>query len=95
MSTGCDMKYARKPPRAIPMPMRTTPTMSARSAARPTYSAVPGSAPNSFNAPKVRSAVIATGPVCRYGDEAKNAAARGGSAAAYSPTTTGRPASSA
>ncbi len=56
--------------------------MSASSAARATYSRLPGVAPVAVSAPKVSNAVIATGPVCRYGDEAKKAAASGGSAAA-------------
>jgi hypothetical protein len=38
---------------------------------------------------------MATGPVWRYGDEATNAAAIGGSTAAYSPWYAGSPANSA
>nr|WP_245960011.1 hypothetical protein [Prauserella flavalba] len=43
----------------------------------------------------VSRAVIATGPVCRYGDEAKMAATIGGSAPAYGPAIGGIPTSSA
>ena len=63
------------------MRRRAAPTTRASSAASPTYSALPRSAMG-MRAPKVSSALSATGPVCRYGEEAKSAAPMGGRAAA-------------
>ena len=71
-----------------------TPTTSANSDARRMYSGVPASAMG-VSAPNVNSAVSAVGPVCRYGDEAKKAAAINGKALAYSPMYAGTPAISA
>ncbi len=62
--TGCERKLAAEPPRTRPMRMRITPTSSASSTARPTYSVPPGSA-SGVSAPRVSRLVMAVGPVWR------------------------------
>ena len=70
------------------------PTSSASRAANPTYWADPVSA-RSASPPKVSSAVIATGPVCRYGEDTKGAAAIVATAPTASPVAGGMPARTA
>ena len=83
-SIGFDIRYAMTPARSRPIEAHTALTLTASRAARATYSAMKGVAIVE-RAPNVSRAVIATGPVCRYGDDAKIAAAIGGSADANSP----------
>ena len=64
--------------------MRTAPTITASSSPSSTYSGLPGGA-SADSAAKLSSAVSAVGPVWRCGEEARNAATSGGTAAAYRP----------
>jgi hypothetical protein len=79
--TGCDIRYASRPPLTRPSSTRQAPTSSASSAASAAYSAPPIGA-NPLSVPSTSSAVPAVGPVCRYGEEPHNAPAIGASAAA-------------
>jgi hypothetical protein len=83
-STGRDMRYEIRPSRKSPTRIRATPTTRARRLASAMNLGDPGVARVEM-APRVRREVSAPGPVWRYGDEAKNAAAMGGRAAAYRP----------
>ena len=87
--TGSTIRYASHPNRPRPRSSRQTPTMKARSAASLTYSGSPLVNPAPWSAARVSRLVRATGPVCRYGDDANNEKAISGSADANSPVTTG------
>ncbi len=64
INIGRDSRYATTPARVSPMPTRTAPTISASSNPSSTQRSLPGSA-TVLSAPKVSTAVRATGPVWR------------------------------
>lgn len=80
-SIGRESRYASTPARVRPIVTRTAPTIRARSNPSSTQRSLPGSA-NALSAPNVRTAVNATGPVWRYGDDASGAATSSGMVAA-------------
>ena len=91
VSTGWEIRSARKPSRATAMSSSSTATIRPRTATAPAYSGLPAAATDA--APAATSAAVAeSAPTTSWREEAMSANATAGSSAQYKPVWTGRPA---